>query len=165
MFTGKAGFFMQGEWEISTAQSIKGLKFGMAPIPQLFDKPAAQADSHTFILPRKDRTPEQKKAAMLFIKQMLDQSLTWAQGGHVPAYMPTFDSSAYEKLTPQSNYASAAASAVFDDAAWYGGSGSTFENTVGAQLALVQQGSSSPAAAMSAIKSQLSTYLNTPSPL
>ncbi|WP_267425122.1 MULTISPECIES: extracellular solute-binding protein [unclassified Curtobacterium] len=165
MFTGKAGFFMQGEWEISTAQSIKGLKFGMAPIPQLFDKPATQADSHTFILPRKDRTPEQKKAAMLFIKQMLEQSLTWAQGGHVPAYMPTFDSSAYEKLTPQSNYASAAESAVFDDAAWYGGSGSTFENTVGAQLALVQQGSSSPAAALSAIKSQLSTYLNTPSPL
>ncbi|MCY1696226.1 extracellular solute-binding protein [Curtobacterium sp. SL109] len=165
MFTGKAGFFMQGEWEISTAQSIKGLKFGMAPIPQLFDKPATQADSHTFILPRKDRTPEQKKAAMLFIKQMLEQSLTWAQGGHVPAYMPTFDSSAYKKLTPQSNYASAAESAVFDDAAWYGGSGSTFENTVGAQLALVQQGSSSPAAAMSAIKSQLSTYLNTPSPL
>ncbi|WNY35004.1 sugar ABC transporter substrate-binding protein [Curtobacterium flaccumfaciens] len=165
MFTGKAGFFMQGEWEISTAQSIKGLKFGMAPVPQLFDKPATQADSHTFILPKKDRTPEQKQAAMLFIKQMLEQSLTWAQGGHVPAYLPTYDSSAYKKLTPQSNYASAAETAVFDDAAWYGGSGSTFENTVGAQLALVQQGSSSPAAAMSAIKSQLSTYLNTPSPL
>ncbi|WP_439692386.1 extracellular solute-binding protein [Curtobacterium sp. SP.BCo] len=165
MFTGKAGFFMQGEWEISTAQSIKGLKFGMAPIPQLFDKPATQADSHTFILPRKDRTPEQRKAHMLFIKQMLEQSLTWAQGGHVPAYLPTYDSTAYKKLMPQSNYASAAESAVFDDPAWYGGSGSTFENTVGAQLALVQQGSSSPAQAMSAIKDQLATYLNTPSPL
>ncbi|WP_049976534.1 extracellular solute-binding protein, partial [Curtobacterium sp. B8] len=140
MFTGKAGFFMQGEWEISTAQSIKGLKFGMAPIPQLFDKPATQADSHTFILPRKDRTPEQRKAHMLFIKQMLEQSMTWAEGGHVPAYMPTFDSTAYKKLEPQSDYASAAESAVFDDPAWYGGSGSTFENTVGAQLALVQQG-------------------------
>ncbi|MGL3200707.1 MULTISPECIES: extracellular solute-binding protein [Curtobacterium] len=165
MFTGKAGFFMQGEWEISTAQSIKGLKFGMAPIPQLFDKPATQADSHTFILPRKDRSPEQRKAHMLFIKQMLEQSMTWAEGGHVPAYMPTFDSTAYKKLEPQSDYASAAESAVFDDPAWYGGSGSTFENTVGAQLALVQQGASSPAAALSAIKSQLSTYLNTPSPL
>jgi multiple sugar transport system substrate-binding protein len=54
---------------------------------------------------------------------------------------------------------------VFDDPAWYGGSGSTFEGTVGAQLALVQQGSSSPAQALSAIKSQLATYLNTPSPL
>lgn len=165
MFDGKAGFFMQGEWEISTAQSIKGLKFGMAPIPTLYDKPATQADSHTFILPKKNRTPEQKKAAMLFIKQMLEQSLTWAEGGHVPAYMPTFDSKQYKDLKPQSNYAAAAETAVFDDAAWYGGSGSTFEGTVGAQLALVQQGSSSPAQALSAIKSQLATYLNTPSPL
>ena len=64
---------------------------------------------------------------MLFIKQMLEQSLTWAEGGHVPAYIPTFDSAAYKKLTPQSNYAAAAETAVFDDAAWYGGSGSTFE--------------------------------------
>jgi multiple sugar transport system substrate-binding protein len=165
MFDGKAGFFMQGEWEISTAQSIKGLKFGMAPIPQLYDKAATQADSHTFILPKKDRTPAQRKQAMLFIKQMLEQSLTWAEGGHVPAYMPTFDSTAYKDLKPQSNYAAAAETAVFDDAAWYGGSGSTFEGTVGAQLALVQQGSSSPAQALSAIKSQLATYLNTPSPL
>jgi multiple sugar transport system substrate-binding protein len=165
MFDGKAGFFMQGEWEISTAQSIKGLKFGMAPIPQLYDKPATQADAHTFILPKKDRTPAQRKQAMLFIKQMLEQSLTWAEGGHVPAYMPTFDSTAYKELKPQSNYAAAAETAVFDDAAWYGGSGSTFEGTVGAQLALVQQGSSSPAQALSAIKSQLATYLNTPSPL
>jgi multiple sugar transport system substrate-binding protein len=165
MFTGKAGFFMQGEWEISTAQSIKGLKFGMAPIPQLFDKPATQADSHTFILPRKDRTPEQRKAHMLFIKQMLEQSLTWAQGGHVPAYLPTYDSSAYKKLTPQSNYASAAETAVFDDAAWYGGSGSTFENTVGAQIGLVQQGLASPEDALSAAHDQLTTYANTKSPL
>jgi multiple sugar transport system substrate-binding protein len=165
MFDGKAGFFMQGEWEISTAQSIKGLKFGMVPIPTLYDKAATQADSHTFILPKKDRTPKQKQAAMLFIKQMLEQSLTWAEGGHVPAYMPTFDSTGYKDLKPQSNYAAAAQTAVFDDAAWYGGSGSTFEGTVGAQLALVQQGSSSPAQALSAIKSQLATYLNTPSPL
>src|ERR1700712_5825851 len=34
MFTGKAGFYLQGEWEIATAQSIKGLKFGMVPVPQ-----------------------------------------------------------------------------------------------------------------------------------
>ena len=120
MFDGKAGFFMQGEWEISTAQSIKGLNFGMAPIPQLYDKPATQADSHTFVLPKKDRTPEQRKQHMLFIKQMLEQSLTWAEGGHVPAYIPTFDSSAYKELKPQSNYAAAAETAVFDDPAWYG---------------------------------------------
>ncbi|WP_341853819.1 ABC transporter permease subunit [Brachybacterium sp. GPGPB12] len=62
MFTGNAGFYLQGEWEIATAQSIEGLDFGMAPIPRLFDVPAVQADSHTFILPRKERSPEQPPA-------------------------------------------------------------------------------------------------------
>jgi multiple sugar transport system substrate-binding protein len=165
MFTGKAGFYLQGEWEITTAQSIKGLKFGMVPVPQLYDKPAAQADSHTFVLPRKNRTPEQRKQAMGFIKTMLDQSQTWAMGGHVPGYLPTLDSAAYKKLEPQADYASAAKVAVYDDPAWYGGSGSTFENIVGAQMALVQQMSLSPQGALKAIKDQLDVYLRTPSPL
>lgn len=165
MFTGKAGLYLQGEWEISTAQSIEGLRFGMAPIPTVFDQPAVQADSHTFVLPRKDRTPEQRKQAMGFIKSMLEESMTWAEGGHVPSYRPALESAAYAKLTPQSDYASAADRAVYDDPAWYGGSGSTFEGTVGAQLGLAQQGALTPEAALRAIKDQLATYLTTPSPL
>ncbi|AYG02278.1 extracellular solute-binding protein [Gryllotalpicola protaetiae] len=165
MFTGKAGLYLEGEWELTTAQLVKGLKFDMAPVPTLYDKPAAQADSHTFILPKKDRTPEQKKQAMGFIKSMLDQSMTWAQGGHVPAYLPVQTSGAYKKLVPQAHYASAADHAVYDDPAWYGGSGSTFEGIVGAELGLVQQGVATPAAARESITSQLKIYLNTPSPL
>jgi multiple sugar transport system substrate-binding protein len=165
MFTGKAGFYLQGEWEITTAQSIKGLKFGMVPVPTLYDKPAAQADSHTFVLPRKDRTPEQRKQAMGFIKSMLDQSFTWAEGGHVPAYLPTLNSAAYKKLEPQADYAGAAKYAVYDAPAWYGGSGSTFEVTVGSQLGLAQQLAISPQGALAAIKNQLQVYLDTPSPL
>jgi multiple sugar transport system substrate-binding protein len=165
MATGKAGIYLQGEWEISTFQSMDGLEFGMAPIPQLFDRPANHADSHTFVLPKKDRTPAQRKQAMEFIKSMLTESLTWAEGGHVPAFMPTFDSPEYAELTPQSDYASAAEHAIYDDPAWYGGSGSTFEDTVGAQLALVQQGAISPEGSLTAIRGQLATYLDTPSPL
>lgn len=165
MFTGKAGFYLQGEWEITTAQSIKGLKFGMAPVPQLFDKPASQADSHTFVLPKKDRTPEQRKQAMGFIKSMLDQSYTWAQGGHVPAFLPLRDSAKYKELQPQADYAAAADNAAYDPTAWYSGSGSTFETIVGSQFALVQQGASTPEGALRSASDQLQTYLRTPSPL
>ncbi|RKR75100.1 sugar ABC transporter substrate-binding protein [Frondihabitans australicus] len=165
LFTGKTGFYLEGEWEITTAEAVKGLKFGMVPIPTIYDKAANQADSHTFILPRKNRTPAERKQHLLFIKQMLAQSQTWAMGGHIPAYLPTFNSTAYKKLEPQADYASAATAAVYDDPAWYGGSGSTFENTVGAQLGLIQQLAVSPQGAMDAIKSQLKVYLNTPSPL
>jgi multiple sugar transport system substrate-binding protein len=165
MFTGKAGFYLQGEWEIATAQSIKGLKFGMVPVPQLFDKPANQADSHTLVLPKKDRTPEQRKQAMGFIKSLLDQSDTWALGGHVPAYLPYRDSQKYKELEPQADYAAAAERAVYDPAAWYSGSGSTFETIVGSQFGLVQQGSLTPEGALKSISDQLQTYLKTPSPL
>lgn len=165
MFTGKSGFYLQGEWEITTAQSIKGLKFGMVPVPQLFDKPANQADSHTFVLPKKDRTPAQRKQAMGFIKSMLDQSYAWAKGGHVPAFLPLRNSQKYKALEPQADYAPAADRAVYDPQAWYSGSGSTFETIVGAQFGLVQQGSQSAAAALKSASDQLQIYLRTPSPL
>ncbi len=84
MFTGKAGMYLQGEWEISTAQSVKGLHFGMTRIPTVYDRPAAQADSHCFIIPRKKRTDEQRHQVMLFIKKMLEQSMTWAEGATSP---------------------------------------------------------------------------------
>lgn len=165
MFVGNAGLYLQGEWEISTAQSIEGLEFGMAPIPTLFDRPACQGDSHTFILPRKDRSPEDRRRAMGFIASLLGQSMTWAEGGHVPSYLPTFESPEYAALLPQADYAPAAEYTFYDDPAWYGGSGSTFENTVGPQLGLVQQGTQSPEDALAAIKAQLDVYLSTPSPL
>ncbi|MGN6446902.1 extracellular solute-binding protein [Amnibacterium sp.] len=165
LFTGKAGFYFEGEWEITTAQGIKGLKFGMVPVPTLYDQPASQADSHTFVLPKKDRTPAQRQQVMGFVKSMLDQSMTWAKGGHIPAYLPVRNSDAYGKLEPQADYASAANDAVYDDPAWYSGSGSTFENIIGAQLALAQQRAVSPKAALAATRSQLQVYLRTPSPL
>lgn len=165
MFTGKAGMYLQGEWEISTAQSVKGLHFGMTRIPTVYDRPAAQADSHCFIIPRKKRTDEQRHQVMLFIKKMLEQSMTWAEGGHIPAYQPVARSTAYRDLSPQSNYSSAADVAVYDDPTWYGGSGSTFENIVGAQLGLAQQLSVTPQRALTVIKQQLRVYLDTESPL
>jgi multiple sugar transport system substrate-binding protein len=165
MFTGKAGMYLQGEWEISTAQSVKGLHFGMTRIPTVYDRPAAQADSHCFIIPRKKRTDEQRHQVMLFIKKMLEQSMTWAEGGHIPAYQPVARSTAYRDLSPQSNYSSAADVAVYDDPTWYGGSGSTFENIVGAQLGLAQQLSVTPQTALTVIKQQLRLYLDTETPL
>ena len=103
--------------------------------------------------------------AMGFIKSMLDQGLTWAEGGHVLSYLPTLNSPDVQALTPQSEYASAADNAVYDDPAWYSGSGSNFEVVVGAQIGLVMQGIASPGEAISSIRSQLSTYAETADPL
>ncbi|MGI4894351.1 MAG: extracellular solute-binding protein [Janthinobacterium lividum] len=165
MFTGKSGFFLNGEWEVTTAQGIADLDFGMAAFPTLFDQPAAHADSHTFVLPRMDRDDAQLTRAMGFVKSMLDQSMTWAAGGHIPAYAETFASTDYQNLEPMHDYADAANYAVYDSPAWYSGSGSNFENVVGSEIGLVMQGLSTPDAALSSIRSQLSSYARTANPL
>ena len=38
--------------------------------------------------------------ALTMIRTLLGQSLTWAEGGHIPAWLPVRDSAAYRKLKP-----------------------------------------------------------------
>jgi multiple sugar transport system substrate-binding protein len=96
---------------------------------------------------------------------MLDQSDTWAAGGHVPAWLPYRDSDAYKKLKPQSNYAAAAEGAVYDPEGWYSGSGSDFEIIVGSSIGSVQSGQQSPEAALAQMHSKLETLATTVSPI
>jgi multiple sugar transport system substrate-binding protein len=162
---GASGFHLNGEWEISTFQTAK-MPFGMTLVPNIFGGPyAVQADSHTLILPHRDQTRQELDLSLGFIKSLLDQSLTWAEGGHVPAWLPFAQSDAYKKLTPQSNYAAAADAAVYDPGGWYSGSGSNFEIVLGSAIGGVEAGQLTPEAAISQIRSQLTALAGTPSPV
>ncbi len=165
---GDAGLYFQGEWEISTFQTAK-MPFSMTTFPNVFggnDHYAVQADSHTLVVPKQPTDdPERLKRSLTFIRSMLDQSKTWAEGGHVPAWLPFRDSETYKKMTPQSNYVKAADAAVYDPEGWYSGSGSNFEIIVGSSVGAVLAGQLSPKAAVSQIRSKLSRLANTAPPL
>jgi len=113
--------------------------------------------------------PDQDRAkldrSLAFVKSMLDQSLTWAEGGHVPAWQPFATSEAYKKLTPQSNYAAAADAAVYDPPGWYSGSGSNFENVMGSSIGAVEAGLISSDDAIAQIHSKLSAFAKTAPPV
>jgi len=164
---GQAAFFFQGEWEISTFQTAK-MPFSMTLFPNVFggDKYACQADSHTLVIP-KQATDDSRamERSLTFIRSMLDQSATWAAGGHVPSWLPYAESDAFKKLEPQSEYASAADAAVYDPEGWYSGSGSNFEITIGSSIGAVQSGQLTPKAALAQIRAKLGQLANTPSPL
>ncbi len=164
--SGKAGFYMQGEWEISTFQTAK-TPFSMTLFPNVFggDSYAVQADLHTLIVPLgTERDPQRIDRSLTLIRSLLDQSLTWAEGGHVPAWLPVKDSAEYKNLRPQSNYASAADAAVLDPPAWYSGSGSNFEIVVGSAVATVRSGQAEPAAALERMRQDLQVLADTPPP-
>jgi multiple sugar transport system substrate-binding protein len=139
----------------------------MTRFPQIFGTNyTCQADSHTFVLPvDSGRDAERLDRCLGFVKSLLDQSYIWAEGGHIPAWLPTRDSAAYKKLKPQSNYADVADFIHYDDQAWYSGSGSDFEIFMGSAVSAVLAGQASPQAAISQMRSNLDRYASTPSPV
>jgi multiple sugar transport system substrate-binding protein len=164
---GDAGFLFQGEWEISTFQTAK-MPFSMTLFPNVFggDRYAVQADNHTLLIPRQAvDDPERRQRALLFVRSILDQSKTWAEGGHVPAWLPFRDSQEYKDMTPQSNYAAAADAAAYDPEGWYSGSGSNFEIVTGASIGAVVAGQLTPQASIDQIRTKLSTLAGTAPPI
>jgi multiple sugar transport system substrate-binding protein len=164
---GRAGFYFQGEWEITTFQTAK-TPFSMTKFPNVYggsNHYAVQADSHTLVVPKRpSRSATELDHSLTFIRSLLDQSATWAAGGHIPAWLPYRDSKQYAKLTPQSNYASAADAAVYDPDAWYSGSGSDFEIITGGSIGAVMGGITSPSAGLSQIKTKLQVLADTKPP-
>jgi multiple sugar transport system substrate-binding protein len=164
---GQSGFYFQGEWEISTFQTAK-MPFSMTLFPNLYGggKYAVQADSHTLVIPKQPSVDRQRlDQSLLLIKSMLDQSKTWAEGGHVPSWLPFRDSAEYKALTPNSNYAAAAEGAVYDPDGWYSGSGSNFEIVTGSAIATVLSGQQTPEAALAQMTTKLTNLATTASPI
>jgi multiple sugar transport system substrate-binding protein len=164
--TGQAGFYIEGDWEVTTFETTK-TPFSMTAFPNVFGgRYAVQADSHSFVLPKDPaRTDAMRQRIFTFVRSMVNQSSTWAKGGHIPAWLPFQKSAAYAKLKPESNYKWVANYARYDDRAWYSGSGSDFENIMGFAIGAVAAGQMSPAAAISDMRSKLSQYANTTSPV
>ena len=165
--SGGSAFFFQGEWEITTFQTAK-LPFSMTLFPNVFggSRYAVQADSHTLVIPKQaDRSPAVVDRALTFVRSMLDQSKTWAEGGHVPAWKPFLDSEDYKKMTPQSQYAAAADAAAYDPEAWYSGSGSNFEIINGSAIGAMVMGQLTPKAALDQMHTKLDVLAATKSPI
>ena len=169
---GKVGFLFDGVWQIPTYQGVKlangdPLDFDVVPFPAILGKdPKSYADSHSFIVPKSSgRSKARSRDAVRFVKGLLEDSLTWAGGGHVPAWLPTQDSRAFKKMTPQSNYVQAAFDAVYDPPAWYTGAGSEFQNAMGAVITQVLAGQTSPTNAVGAMTDSLKTFASAKPPV
>lgn len=157
--TGKVGFMLDGEWDITTYQTAK-TPFNMVPLPNFYGgKYTCFADSHALILPTGGNPdPSRRDVSLTFVRSLLDSSLTWAQGGHIPAWKPVQDSDAYRTMKPQSNYTQAAYAASYDPPGWYSGAGSDFETVVGSAVSAVESGQLSPEAGAAQMRSGLTSY-------
>ncbi|GGJ08425.1 sugar ABC transporter substrate-binding protein [Alicyclobacillus cellulosilyticus] len=101
----KAAFIIDGTWNVDDFHNTLKNDLGVTMFPVLFGRPAAWANSHTFILPTNPkRTPEQTQAALTFVKWVEDHAWLWAKAGHIPANQTIQSTAQYKSLPFRSNY-------------------------------------------------------------
>jgi len=92
-----------GIWQINDLKTTApNLKWSIAPIPTVFDRPASWANSHQLVmLSHRDPDPNAQQASKTFIKWMVEHSSEWAAAGMIPAYNPARNSAEFQSM-PQS---------------------------------------------------------------
>jgi multiple sugar transport system substrate-binding protein len=162
---GKAGFLFDGVWQIPTYRGVKlangkPLPFDVIPFPAILgEKPVSYADSHALVIPKSSgRSVTRSEDAVSFVKALLDNSSTWADGGHVPAWLPVQESAEFREMKPQSNYVQAAFDAVYDPPGWYTGAGSDFQIAMGGVITNVLAGRTRPQQAVDDMTRSLKTF-------
>ncbi|GAA3050394.1 MULTISPECIES: extracellular solute-binding protein [Actinomycetes] len=163
--TGQTGLFFTGVWELPTMVGA-GLPLDATTIPTLYGTPATYADSHSLVLPHQlDPDPEAREHTYEFVSELLKSSFSWAEAGHIPAYLPIVDSPEYDELLPQANYADAADQLVYDPAAWFTGSGANFTNDVGQILQSTVTAGDGFEGALEDFRSLVNSILASPNPV
>jgi multiple sugar transport system substrate-binding protein len=123
LFTsGQAAMMINGVWEVPTmvdlAKSGKlGFQWSAIQIPVLYSQTATWCDSHSFAIPKRSGHPvsaAKLAADMTVIAWMNKNSVMWASGGHVPAYLPVTDSAAFKTMQPNAIYSSYTQTCIYD---------------------------------------------------
>lgn len=115
---GTVGMIWNGIWQ-TTNVTGEGVEFkGMATaVPQIGPNPATWAGSHQFTLPTHGTIdPCKDAAAGIFIKYMLDNSVTWAKAGQIPASKSVRASEEFMAVEPQASIAPSIEHAIFPPA-------------------------------------------------
>ncbi|MDF2844863.1 MAG: transporter substrate-binding protein [Herbinix sp.] len=115
LFTGNiAVATINGNWAIPTFTGTSGLNFASMAFPQLGTVKSVYADSHTLVMPKNaNMSDEEKTAGMEFMKWITDNTLKWAQSGHIPSRVSVMESAEFKALPHRANYAESANYASF----------------------------------------------------
>jgi multiple sugar transport system substrate-binding protein len=104
---GTVGIVWNGIWQ-TTNVTGEGVEFnGQATgVPQIGPNAATWGGSHQFTLPKHEEEDDCKDtAAAIFIKYMLDNSITWAKAGQIPASNSVRASAEFADVQPQASIA------------------------------------------------------------
>lgn len=114
--SGNVGMVWNGIWQITnvTGDSVE-FQGVAASVPQIGPEMAVWAGSHQLTLPVHQSGNDTCKdaAAGIFIKYLLDNSITWSSAGQIPASASVRESAEFQGLQPQANIGASVENAFF----------------------------------------------------
>jgi multiple sugar transport system substrate-binding protein len=105
------GTWMIGEFEADANNPERPLyrSYAVYPYPRLWGQEVAYVSGHAWVVPKRERTPEQRTAIARFFRFVAEHNFDWARTGHLPAFQAVVDSAAFKALPHRANIARVAA--------------------------------------------------------
>jgi multiple sugar transport system substrate-binding protein len=102
---GEGGVFPTGTWmigafdeEADTPGRPLHAGYAVYPYPPLFGREAAFVDGHSWVMPKRERTPAQRAALIRLIGFMARHNFDWSRTGHLPAFKAIVASPEFQNL-------------------------------------------------------------------
>ena len=112
---GEGGIYPTGTWMIGQFEAEANTpgrplhnNYGVYPYPRLWGRHAEFVSGHVWVVPTRDRSPEQRAAMARFFRFMAGHNFDWARTGHLPAFRSVVDSPRFKALPHRQDIASLA---------------------------------------------------------
>lgn len=113
---GDGGIFPTGTWMIgpydaeaaTPGRPLSG-SYAVLPFPRLWGHDAAFVDGHSWIMPKRDRSPQVLRAVSRFLRFMASHNFEWTRTGHLPAFRAVLAMPRFRALPHRSDIAAMAA--------------------------------------------------------
>jgi multiple sugar transport system substrate-binding protein len=114
--SGEGGIYPTGTWMIGQFEAEANTPgrplyrgYTVYPYPRLWGQEVSYVSGHAWVVPRRERTPEQHAAIARFFRFVADHNFDWARTGHLPAFRAVVESPAFRALPHRANIAEVAA--------------------------------------------------------
>ncbi|HJP69824.1 MAG TPA: extracellular solute-binding protein, partial [Sphingomicrobium sp.] len=113
---GEGGIYPTGTWMIGSFQQEATTPgrplynhYEVYPYPRLWGQWVEYVSGHSWVVPARKRTPEQRAAIARFFKFMAAHNYDWARTGHIPAFRSVLNDPRFKSLPHRADIAPLAA--------------------------------------------------------
>lgn len=112
---GEGGIYPTGTWMIGQFQQESVTpgrplfgSYAVRNFPRLWGEHVVFVGGHALVVPKRERTAEQKAAIARFFRFMAAHNYDWARTGHLPAFTAVLDSPTFKALPQRAEFAALA---------------------------------------------------------